>query len=357
MPRRAKKPKKLKLKAPTSKKDELVGKGVAFALFGDREEWLKDPKLTEFSETIDGKEYLMGTIARKDGGGKSTIAYMVEWEHTAVQISRITNISILFSAMQLWTSLKESSPQRRRRQSSVATPETNPVPVRAREALFEFSDEDGEMLESESDEEVEEVSDKDTTDTGPSIHPHNTTASNLEKMSWFLENGGLERTDTRTTRLYENGIRWQQNAKVTPPVNVSTGLQSKLKASALSNFNTPLSSFLSFLPLRFWKLWLYETNRYGKARSKKPFTRISLQEFMIFWGIMIKMTLHPTPGRSYTSVWSTGSRAHHDYGRHMARNRFSFIRGNLHMVNNDQDPKGDAWMSPAGHAALHMGEL
>ena len=115
--RSTKKPKKIKLKAPPSGKDELVGKSVAFCLFGDRDEWLRDPNLLEYGENFQGKLYLLGTITNKDKTRTKGGAYIVEWEHTSLTSTKIDNAFILFEAINLafWqgsmlsSSLKQST--------------------------------------------------------------------------------------------------------------------------------------------------------------------------------------------------------------------------------------------------------
>ena len=59
---------------------------------------------------------------------------------------------------------------------------------------------------------------------------------------------------------------------------------------------------------------------------------ITLQEMMIFWGILIKMTLRPTPGQSYEATFLDSN--WHPYSFHMELDRFRQIRTVLHM--NDE---------------------
>ena len=120
-----------------------------------------------------------------------------------------------------------------------------------------------------------------------------------------------------------------------PPINVSKNETSRLKLGYVQHFTTPLSSFLSFVPLEFWKLWLYETNRYGKQKlgSSVAFKPISLPEFMTFFGILLAMTLQPMPGRRYTRAWDEPEL--HPYTKNMKKTRFIQIRSILHMVNNE----------------------
>ena len=91
--------------------------------------------------------------------------------------------------------------------------------------------------------------------------------------------------------VVQDGLQWKLGGTMQPPLNVSKNVSSKLKVGMTQHFNTPLSSFLSFVPMDFWKLWLYETNRYGTQKLLQQentigaFKPIALQEFMTFFGI------------------------------------------------------------------------
>ena len=50
-----------------------------------------------------------------------------------------------------------------------------------------------------------------------------------------------------------SGMRWRFNGRMTPPINVSRGVVTKLKPDAKMKFINPLASFLASLPIEFWK--------------------------------------------------------------------------------------------------------
>ena len=71
------------------------------------------------------------------------------------------------------------------------------------------------------------------------------------------------------------------------------------------------------------------TRKISGARWKED---ISFEEMMVFWGILIKMTLRPTPGQCYTSCWN--DQRWHPYTNKMDLRRFQQIRSVLHL--NDE---------------------
>ena len=92
------KPKKIKLKTPTEAKDTTIGQQVAFPLFRERHEWLQDPKLIEFGRLINGSKYLCGTVSKREGG-KTGVSYVIEWEATALDKTKISEPGIVFKAL------------------------------------------------------------------------------------------------------------------------------------------------------------------------------------------------------------------------------------------------------------------
>ena len=79
--------------------------------------------------------------------------------------------------------------------------------------------------------------------------------------------------------------------------------ETTMKNEKKIKFITPLSSLLAFVPIELWKLYLFQTNAYGrqkhalKVRDKQQnggrltgcriWKDITLQEFMTFFGILI----------------------------------------------------------------------
>lgn len=147
-----------------------------------------------------------------------------------------------------------------------------------------------------------------------------------------------------TTDVDISGMPWQLNGKLGAPVGVQDTQKTCLKEGMESNFLSPLSSFLSFLPLTFWKVYVFETNKNGqmKYEAKLKKTRengevckarkwvdVSLNEFMTFLAILLAMSLRPTPGQRYTDRWK--NQQWHPYTAWMQLAKFKQIRSALSM--------------------------
>ena len=149
--------KKFKLKAPTEAQDLIVGKTVAFALFGERPEWLREEKLLEFAREVKGKKYLFGTTAKRESN-KNGVSYLVEWETTLLERTKIWEPSTVFRAMSLAETLKEKDESQHKALMSRD----------ARRILFEFpSDEKGVVLSSDDSDEDDDQEATETSSRAP----------------------------------------------------------------------------------------------------------------------------------------------------------------------------------------------
>ena len=93
----------------------------------------------------------------------------------------------------------------------------------------------------------------------------------------------------------------------------------------------------------FWEHLVEESNRYAHDEMiRKNSNKIAgapwkcdilLQEFMVFFGILLHITLHPIPGRDYTYLWDHPLR--YTFTSHMLLRRFQQIRSVLHCSNNN----------------------
>ena len=155
-----------------------------------------------------------------------------------------------------------------------------------------------------------------------------------------------------------DGIRWKFSGRMGAPINIAKNKKTQLKAEHKMKFVTPLSSFLAFVPIEFWKLYVFRTNTNGekkynsKVESKaeageiyrgRIWSDISLKEFMTFIGMLIDMTTRPSPGLSYFERWK--DEAWHPYTKKMSLGRFNDVRSALHMselIQEGQQPPEDA---------------
>lgn len=335
------KPKKVKLKAPSNTEvDAFIGKSVLFPLFGDRADWLKEPRLQDHATIFDGKPYLAGNVSKKQTKQGSGPSYIVEWESTIIDKVKFSDASLLYEAVSLHQTVTKTTT------STSESADTRLLSRAARRSLYSFpDDEGGDMLSS--DDSADDSEDEEEIILAAVDREGRRNA--LSSMTALMDELGFGDESPQTIEdAIDNGLTWKLNKKVSPPLNVSKGKKSRLKKDAKKHFSTPGSSLLAFLPLKFWKLWCFETNRYGKMKAKEKgssFSPVSLKEFMKFFGILLKMTMFPMPGQSYPVYWAGTSDEgipRHSYTMHMGLRRFSQIRGALHMVDNSSTTEGDA---------------
>ncbi|MGH7954884.1 MAG: hypothetical protein ACREOZ_02870, partial [Gloeomargaritales cyanobacterium] len=144
-----------------------------------------------------------------------------------------------------------------------------------------------------------------------------------------------------------SGVTWRDTAGsgLSEPAGLLHKDKSTLKQSSARCFDTPLSSFLAFIPIFFWELLAYESNRFAEQKMATSVNsiiagcawrgRISVQEIMTFFGILIHLTLRPFPLRgSYIFAWSDP--LWHPCTKFMALKRFQQIRSSLHLCNNKE---------------------
>lgn len=301
--------------------DPFVRTRVAFHLDGpERPNWLVSNDYVPYGKNVGSRVYLFGIILRRDKATKIACTYRVEWEHTALGES-IIDINVLQPAMELARKLQQVVEEESKhplgedvlhflRANDGSTPGAA-IP----------SDDEGTDRESEEDDEQDEDQECDKDDYS-SI---NFTFPSLRK------NGGQPNAQ-------QDGLWWATNTSCSP----SLGLYDETKRSTIkkdmhSRFTTPLSSFLSFLPLEFWKLVVFETNKYAAntlvgSPTVNWVTRLTLNELFTFLGILIKMTMRPTPGQTYTNCWQ--EKMWHPYTDRMTLRRFQAIRSMLHLSEN-----------------------
>jgi hypothetical protein len=213
--------------------------------------------------------------------------------------------------------------------------------MRIRQKLFEVEDDEiGRHLSSDDDD--PDVNDQESVFDEEDHLPISSSKKHFLDLDALMERSFIDHQENASTTLLtdeidviEDGLRWKLGGTVDGPQNVSKNERSRLKVGAARYFTTPWNSFMAFIPLDFWKLWVYETNRYGfqKESLKGSFRPISTPEFINFFGILLAMTLQPMPGRRYTRAWDEPNI--HPYTQKMNKYRFTQIRSLLHMVNNN----------------------
>ena len=344
---------KFKIQAPPVAEtvDAFLRSPVAFPLDGsDRPDWLNREDCLPYSRQVGGSAYLMGVIIKKEKG----TMYQIEWEHRGVTKTSVTGGALL-NAVQLARSLK---------QTIIREDEVFPLTNQLLNAMTAITDDhergsppednedEAEKEDFNIDDEREEEGQEGILPRAQANHVLNLDAEELILPSLMDDDESAETVGENQGEVgSEGGIFWKFNGKQNPPLNVSKGMKTQLKEDKKTKFLTPLSSLLAFVPIEFWKLYLFRTNCQGKklyiqkrdaaikssgVYRQRPWKNASLQEFMVFIGILIHMTTRPTPGQRYTDCWD--NIGWHPYTCHMERVRFIDIRSALYMA--EQKPKG-----------------
>ena len=115
-------------------------------------------------------------------------------------------------------------------------------------------------------------------------------------------------------------------------------------------FSTPMSSLLAFLRIGYWKELVKQSNSYAHVQLNNPdnphktisgqkwIKDITLQEMMLFHGILLWMVIIKLPGRSYEDTWNHP--AFKSFTDNMKLQQFQQIRSVLHIqaiVDSNQE--------------------
>ena len=306
--------------------DPFVRMKVAFHLDGpERPTWLLSNDYIAYGKEVGSRLYLLGVVLRRDKVSKTACTYCVEWEHTALGESGI-DINVLQPAIELARKVQQVLDEESKHplgpdvlhflQANDGSAPGTAIPS---------DDEVQNSGESEDDEKANKP-DKDDDDDDISI--------NFAFPS-LGTNGGAQPT------TQQDGLLWATDRACSPNLGIYDQMKrSSIKAEMRSRFTNPLSSFLAFLPLEFWKLFVFETNRYAAMRQAQATlvdgpainwaSRLTLKELFTFLGILIQMTMRPTPGQTYTNCWQ--DKRWHPYTDRMPLRRFQAIRGMLHIT-------------------------
>ena len=221
---------------------------VAFHLDGpERPQWLSGDAYVPLGKNIGSCLYLFGLVLARGKVTKTDCAYRIEWEHTNLRES-IIDINVLHPAMELARKLKQV----------LEVESKHPLGV---DVLNFLRTNDGSTpgvaIESdvEGNEEAEDDDDENRRKTD-NVEVDTDDDNSINFAFPSLENtvGG------NTTR--EDGLIWATNIGCPPNLALYDEKKpSTIKTETKIYFGNHLSSFLAFLPLEFWKLLVFETNR------------------------------------------------------------------------------------------------
>jgi hypothetical protein len=345
--------KQFKLSADKAVPDPLIMKTVAFdlgdggkgkelvAFFGGL------AKIRGYYQAILGRNYLFGTIIRSANLRTITTAYFVQWENVELSETAI-DLQLLLPAIEL---AKRCRKLQRRNFQAPAVSRTNPLPKSLLSLLTAVEPgEEGTPPSSEDEEsEGEEGCEGEGGDAAPFIGAR---ADRLmgDPTNWMDEDAMDNAMDTATdddANSPQVGFRWVADQRLAPPAGVSNRGATKLKPENKGFFNSPLSSFLAFVPVRIFQACTVYSNAYAHSVMSESDNNlisgarwghdITLKEMMTFFGVLLKMVLRPTPGQDYTRSWHDAN--WHPCTKHMALRRFQQIRAVVHF--NDIEKADD----------------
>ena len=301
--------------------------------------------------SIGGKKYLFGVpIMAQKKNKQGTIAYKVQWEDISLKEVYI-DIQFLYPAQELAKKLRkqESTILMQGRVPPTARDiGSRPFSRDLRIALFLVEEgEEGDPYDSdlEYDDDADSLAYDETGDIGD-LDLHRTREVNNRRpiIPEFREKITGQPETVDPTDPYK--FRWRFGGKMNPPPNISTNRKTQLKEGMEEHFRHPLPSLLAFIPMHIWKSICIYSNAYahlelerctqeGKPRRICGATwakDITLKELMVFFGILFKMTLRPTPGLGYEMAWQ--DTMWHPYTVHMPLRRFQQIRSVIHFNDN-----------------------
>ena len=191
-----------------------------------------------------------------------------------------------------------------------------------RAALFEYDDLDhGDPYDSDH-EFIEFDQDDGEVDESAAMYGRllrEREAAQLHDLPLYLED--LDKDGEKE----ETGYRWMATGYLPPPANVAEKKRSMVRPECQKLFKTEMSSFLAFIPVRFWlaiaaycsinaHLIMEQTssNLICGARWEHD---VTLKEVFVTVAVSGKMVLRPTPGQEIVAAWEDP--AWHPYTKHI----------------------------------------
>jgi hypothetical protein len=150
-------------------------------------------------------------------------------------------------------------------------------------------------------------------------------------------------------------LDWVEEGTLPEPKDKTKDTPGCLRRGCENNFRSPVVSFMSTLPLIFWKVSFGESTSFAhhemrKARAKgltenkmcgtKWKQDITLGEFMVFFGILLQMCLFLLPWNLYVLYWAYGA-VMYPFINKIPLRCFQQIRSVLHFNDNQTMPVND----------------
>ena len=286
---------------------------------------------------LENEAYIYGSVAPHKDNGR----YTIEWENT--DLKRIVMESEgVFHGVQL---AKANAPLRLLLDNAT-------MKVTAQQSFKEFIhafDDNDNPMEIELDSDGEEDVTMDPTENTPKSQEDEAfpryASIPPEQHFQFDMTHNMKHVESSTYTAPENihNITWRRDIELPEHPQKSGFGATKVKPEAISKFDTPINSLLAFLPIPIWETMVEYSNINAQQKkdahprhwiSGHPWKKdLCLEELMTFFSIMFEMTLHPTPGREYSHMWT--KQTFYPFTTSMSITRFRQIRSVIHLNNNE----------------------
>ncbi len=278
-------------------------------------------------KTIRGKNYVYGTVIGPcdDNKAKNVKYYKVQFENKQLRVGEF-EVELVHAGMNLYQELNNLSNQ--------PTDPMHPVniyPGKEAPNLFTIGpDEEGDPFDSDI--EILDESDRDEDD----LWHH--TLNGTKDFKPAKKAKKLTKTEKNDEKRKD--YNWLAH-ELDPPDDKANHVGTHIHKKYEKQFQTSIGSFLAFFPPKLFKTFVFYTNIHAdlilKNKDDKKINNsiwrpVKHEEMFIFFGILIKMVLRPTPGQDYTACWDDPN--WHPYTKKMRRTRFKQIRSVIHFSDD-----------------------
>jgi hypothetical protein len=258
-------------------KDESYGQQLYehFLSIAKHEKQLQT-SLTKIGE----KAYLLGSVSKESKNQiarVSKIFYYIQWEHDRLGETPV-DLDVILGAHELYLNLFKKPVPRKK---------SNFFERKVRESLAMVDDINKGVnpYDSQSDSEIDDDEEA-----------YTLRRRKLE-ISAPVENAASF-NETNQNNQAEDGYRWSATGTMFPPSSLSHRRPTHVLQQFTGYFQTPVSSLLSFIPLKLFNAFAFYSNAFAydtmaaKRNDQISGSRwkgdITLQEMMVFFGILIK---------------------------------------------------------------------
>jgi len=338
--------------------DRFLEKNVAYDISSDVGKSISSNFRCTVSSSTLRRNHLLGTVTRRmtARGGAGQLVYQVAWRNSQYGTSEMVHPLIhdgIENYNRLQLLIDQSGPATRRR-SEMSNRVLDPYANSSAIALMVQNSLQGDPSLSPCPSESEEEEDDKSINSNEDIDKYLDSTSHMDRTKCahpeiqdedpLLVSDDEEDCQGNVDDIV--GLEWVPNLTLPPKAGKMLPTPSSIKAEYIeSKFDTPVSSFLAFLPTRMWEKICYESNTHAHQKMQQSQRRticgnywrkdIDVQEMMQFVGLLIQMTLQPLPGRDYRYYWSENKTF--SWVDCMSITRFKQIRSCLHF-NRELSP-------------------